>query len=221
MFLIGVLALALATGCYPDKIDYVEEYDVAATLYDEAADFGSYTTFTVIDTIIHMTEDGKDDPNLGRDHDEFIVDLVRQNMRDLGYTEIENPDSLTRPDLILFCEALSNENFSYYYWGYWGWYPGWGWWYPYSVDSQSYYYPGWGYPWYPSYPWYPGYVTSYTTGTLMIEMADSEKFDPEDRTLGFVWTGLADGLLVKSNNTQSRLEKQINQMFEQSTYLQK
>lgn len=211
----GIFILAFLSGCYPDKIDYVDEYDLAATHYDEDVDFSSYHTFSVIDTIVHLTEDGEDDPNFSREHDEFIIDLVRQNMRDLGFTENENPDSLNQPDIILFCEALSSENYSYYYYDYWSWYPGWNWWYP--------GYPGYpGYPWYPSYPWYPGYVESYTTGTLMIEMADLESFDPEKRRLGFVWGGLVDGLLVKnSTNTQSRLEKQINQLFIQSPYLQK
>jgi hypothetical protein len=215
LLFISVLTLLIATGCYPDKIDYVSEYDVAATHYDEDADFSLYTTFSVIDTIIHLTDDGEDDPNFSRDHDEFILGLLRDNMSNRGYTEIENPDSLNRPDLVLLVEALSSDYYSYYFYDYWSWYPGWDWWYP--------WYPGYpGYPWYPSYPWYPGYVSSYSTGTLMIEMADTESFDPEDRTLGFVWGGLIDGLLVKSSeNTRTRLETQINQLFIQSPYLQK
>ena len=63
LMLLSVLTLILASGCYPDKIDYVSEYDVAATHYDESVDFGSYVTFSVIDTIIHLTDDGEDDPN--------------------------------------------------------------------------------------------------------------------------------------------------------------
>ena len=208
------LILTLA-GCYPDKIDYVDEYDVAATLYDEEVDFGAFETFSVIDTIIHLTDDGEDDPNFTREHDDFILGLVRDNMSEKGYTEIPSPDSLNAPDLIIMIQALSSEYYSYYYGGYWDWYPGWGWWYP--------GYPGYpGYPWYPSYPWYPGYISSYTTGTLMIEMADRESYDPEDNSVEFIWTGLVDGLLVKnSSNTRNRLEKQINQLFTQSTYLQK
>ena len=208
------LILTLA-GCYPDKIDYVDEYDVAATLYDEEVDFGAFETFSVIDTIIHLTDDGEDDPNFTREHDDFILGLVRDNMSEKGYTEIPSPDSLNAPDLIIMIQALSSEYYSYYYGGYWDWYPGWGWWYP--------GYPGYpGYPWYPSYPWYPGYISSYTTGTLMIEMADRESYDPEDNSVEFIWTGLVDGLLVKnSSNSRNRLEKQINQLFTQSTYLQK
>jgi hypothetical protein len=55
----------------------------------------------------------------------------------------------------------------------------------------------------------------------MIEMADTDSYDTEGSTVDFVWTGLIDGLLVKnSTNTRTRLEKQINQLFEQSPYLQ-
>lgn len=211
----GLLVLLALNGCYPDKIDYVDEYDVAATLYDESVDFGAFESFTVIDTIIHLTDDGEDDPNFTREHDAFIIDLIRENMRDKGYAEIASPDSLNAPDLILMVQALSSEFYSYYYGGYWDWYPGWSWWYP-GYGG----YPG--YPWYPSYPWYPGYVSNYTTGTLMVQMADRASYDPEDNSVDFIWTGLIDGLLVRnSSNTQNRLEKQINQLFTQSTYLQR
>ena len=104
----------LFSGCYPDKIDYVDEYDVAATHYDEETDFYVYTTFTVIDTIVHMTGDGEDDSNLSRDHDAFILDEFRQNMIDMGYTEIAEPDSTNTPDLILMVEALSSDFYMYY-----------------------------------------------------------------------------------------------------------
>ena len=202
----------LLSGCYPDKIDYLEEYDVAGTMYDEEADFSSYLTFHVLDTVMHVTDDGEDDPNLSRDHDAYILGLIRQNMIDKGYIEIESPDSLSTPNLILFVQAMSSDFYSYYpYWyDYWSYYPGWNWWYP-------------GYPFYPGYPWYPGggYYSSYSTGTLIIEMMDTEVDPGQNDHPGIVWMGLVDGLLT--NNTSSakaRLEKQINQLFIQSPYLQ-
>ncbi len=205
------VSMYLLAGCYPDKIDFVDELDVSATVYDESADFNSYQTFTVIDTLIHLTEDGQDDPNLSRDYDDLILDLLRSNMSACGYTEIPDPDSLNRPDLVLFVEALSSENYYYYsyYYDYWSWYPGWDLWYP-------------EYPWYPSYPWYPVYGNSYTTGTLIVEMADMERFDTEEGRLGFIWTGYVDGLLVNnSSQSANRLTTQINQLFIQSEYLKK
>jgi hypothetical protein len=201
----------LVTGCYPDKIDYIDEYDLAGTHYDEEVDFSQFSTFHLVDTIIHVTEDGEDDPNLDREHDEFILELIRENMLDLGYTEVVAPDSLNRPDVALLVEAMTVDWYTYYsYWyDYWGWYPGWGWWGP-------------GYPIYPGYPWYPGggYYNSYTTGTLIIEMLDTD-IPANDDPPNVVWMGLIDGILTYSGSgAQARLEKQINQVFDQSPYLQ-
>ena len=56
IFVIFIFSLiSFLTGCYPDKIDYVDEYDIAVTRYEEEADFSSYNTFSVLDTIIHLT----------------------------------------------------------------------------------------------------------------------------------------------------------------------
>ena len=205
--------MALLNGCYPDKVDYVDEYDMAGTLYDEEADFSSYTTFHVIDTVMHLTEDGEDDPNLNREHDEFILETVRQNMLDNGYTELASPDEQNIPDLEIMVQVMTQDFYTYYsYWyNYWGYYPGWGYYYP----------PGWG-GWYPGYPWYPGYVTSYSTGSLIVEMLDTEvKPEPMDRP-GMVWAGIVNGLLTSNSaNARARLDKQLNQLFEQSPYLKK
>ena len=213
--IIALMAFSLAgllSGCYPDKIDYVDEYDMASTMYDEKADFSNFTSFHVIDTIMHVTDDDEDDPNLDRENDEFILNLVRQNMLDLGYTEMTETDSLNRPDLELLVMAMTSDYYTYYsYWNsYWGYYPGWGYWYP-----------GGGY--YPGYPGYPGggYYNSYSTGTLAIEMLDTKaEVGEEDVRPGVVWVGLVDGLLT-SGSSQNRLDKQINQLFIQSPYLQK
>lgn len=210
--------IGLLTGCYPDKIDYVDEYDVAGTMYDEEADFSSYVTFHLLDTVMHVTDDGEDDSNLSREHDAFILDEIRQNMIDMGYAEMDSPDSLNVPDLELFVQVMTTDFYTYYtYWyDYWGWYPGWGWYSGYSSYN-------WYYPWYPSYPWYPGggYYNSYSTGTLVIEMMDPKVIRDGDEKPGIVWMGLVDGILTNNtSNTRARLDKQINQMFEQSPYLQ-
>ena len=208
-----VFSLAgLLTGCYPDKIDYMDEYDLAGTMYDEDADFSAYLTFHVLDTVMHITEDREDDPNLNRDHDEYILGEIRQNMLDMGYTELVNPDSLNMADLELLVQVMTTDFYTYYtYWyDYWGWYGGWNWYNP-------------GYPWYPSYPWYPGggYYNSYSTGTLIIEMLDTDMPVVEGARPGVVWMGLVDGLLTNNiSSGRERLDKQLNQLFEQSPYLQ-
>jgi len=212
---IGMLAIPLIfslSGCYPDKIDYVDEYDLAATHVNEDVDFSTFSTFSVIDTVMHVTEDDDDDPNFSRDNDEFIINELRQNMLDYGYMELESPDSINRPDLVLLVSAVSSDFYYYYsyYPYYWGWYPGWG-------------YPGWGYPgWgYPGWG-YPVYGGSYSTGTLVVDMWDTEEYDPDDEEpSGIIWTGVVDGILAGSTGqSQQRLDKQINQLFTQSPYLQ-
>lgn len=210
LLVIVIPLVAFLSGCYPDKIDYVDEYDIAGTLFDDEADFSSYATYAVADTIMHLTEDGEDDPNFSRINDNYILDLIRENMTLKGYQEMPDADTTNPADLTLFVEALSSDFYQYwgYYYDYWGWYGGGYWGYP-------------GYPWYPSYPWYPGYVTSYSTGTLMITMMDSETFDPVERTVDAIWMGIVDGLLYNDNQyTRQRLDKQINQLFIQSEYLQ-
>jgi len=198
-------AVYLLTGCYPDKIDYVDEYDLAITRVNEDTDFSVYNTFSVIDTVIHITEDGEDDNNLSRGNDELILAKIRSNMLDMGFTEVENPDSITnRPDLVLAVSATTTDIYYYYnyYPYYWGWY-GWG-------------YPGWGYP-----GWGWGSVGNYTIGTLIIDMWDTAVDEPEEFEVGIPWTGVVDGLLSGSTSSLTqRIGTQIDQLFIQSPYLQ-
>ena len=56
----------------------------------------------------------------------------------------------------------------------------------------------------------------------MIEMFDAGSYDPEEKTVDGIWMGAVDGILTNNApSTKQRLEKQINQLFEQSDYIQK
>ena len=89
----------------------------------------------------------------------------------------------------------------------WNWYWGSSWW------------PGTN-PFYPYYPWYPSTVYSYRSGSLIIDMISTTT--REDNKVDVVWNGIADGLLQGSGvSILYRLEKQMNQCFEQSPYLMK
>ena len=92
-------------------------------------------------------------------YSDVILGQIKQNMTAYGWTEV---DKNAKPDVVLLVSA-SNTTYLYWYydWAYWGWYyPG--------------YYPGWGW-YYPGY--YPPYVSSYTTGTLLIQMTDQKAVD--------------------------------------------
>lgn len=97
---ISLIFLAGIYGGYPDKITSVTEQDIAATVYDTAAFPGNYTTFSVIDTVMHMTEDGEDDKNLSRKHDTNKIDIEQRQLSVVwgGLVQgilVNNPD-LTR-----------------------------------------------------------------------------------------------------------------------------
>ena len=81
--------------------------------------------------------------------------------------------------------------------------------------SGGCYYGYWSY-WYPYYGWcYPTYYT-YTTGTILIVMANPNK-SGDDKG---VWIAGLNGVLSGStSNTSSRLNNNIDQAFSQSPYL--
>ncbi|MBL0342769.1 MAG: DUF4136 domain-containing protein [Bacteroidetes bacterium] len=89
-----------------------------------------------------------------------------------------------------------------YYYDYWDYYYGW------------YYGPGYG-GWYYPYP----VTSSYTTGTLILNMVDNKNPNPSNKGK-IVWVGLVNGLLEGSSADYiNRINKTIDQSFAQSTYL--
>ena len=96
-------------------------------------------------------------------------------MTKYGYTRITEVDTANPPDLLLTAAAISVTTVSVGWW--YPYYPGWGWgWYK-SADASrgedywyrypGYYPPGWGWGGVP-------YYSSYTTGTLLMEMANPD-----------------------------------------------
>jgi len=202
--LISLLTVAVSlswTGCYSDYGLATTDYDVVATFYDENIDYSSFKTYVMLDTIFHIVgEDEKDD--LGRDHDQFVLSLVVQNMQALGYRRITNPQ-IEDPDVGIIIAASSSTNTQVYYNYSWGGY--WG-------------YPGYGY-YYPPYWWGPT-VTQYKSGTVFINMADPKAYDPDQKLLATVWLATINGLLEDTrSNISARLENGINKAFSQSPYL--
>jgi hypothetical protein len=199
--LLAILFSALAISCYDNYELSTDDYDVVATFYDEKIDYSAFKTYVMLDSIFHVVgEDEKDE--LGRDHDQLILSLVVQNMEDLGYRRITNPQ-IDDPDVGIIVAASSSKNIQVYYnypWGgYWG-------------------YPGYGYT-YPPYWWGPT-VTEYSSGTVFINMADAKSFDPDQKLLATVWLAAINGLLDDTkSNTSTRLEREINQAYAQSPYL--
>lgn len=200
-----MLTVSLAlfmSSCYPEGADTVEDYDVAITNYDKGADFSSFSTFAIPDTIVYFAND----KNTKLDHqfDEQIIQVVTDNFIKRGYTKVENPETAS---FIVTVSAFSNVNYSYYidnWYNNWNWY--WGWW------------PGRAFN--PYYPWYPVSVYAYQSGSVVIDMISTTA--RSDNKVNVIWSGIADGLLQGTQQSIiNRVNTQLNQCFIQSPYLKK
>ncbi len=200
-----MLTVSLAlfmSSCYPEGADTVEDYDVAITNYDKGADFSSFSTFAIPDTIVYFAND----KNAKLDHqfDEQIIQVVTDNFIKRGYTKVENPETAS---FIVTVSAFSNVNYSYYidnWYNNWNWY--WGWW------------PGGAFN--PYYPWYPVSVYAYQSGSVVIDMISTTA--RSDNKVNVIWSGIADGLLQGTQQSIiNRVNTQLNQCFIQSPYLKK
>jgi hypothetical protein len=180
----------------------------------------------VLDTIVHIIDD-VDDDNISRLFDDFILEQIRLNMLKLGYIEETDPET-NAPDVAVTVSAMTSEHEVYTWYPYWGWY--WGY-YPYvfsdaDADSKAkaaVYLKDAGVTNYYYYPWYPyGSYYTYKSGSVLMEMVDVDRIDPEVEEIPVIWAGIVNGVLEDSQSgAKARLSKGIDQCFGQSPYLLK
>ena len=206
--------LLMIGGCYPGGPEYTSDYDLIATEYSpDYWSANSPLSYYMPDSLgwIVDREDLDNNDDLTRDYDAFILGEVAENMALYGYQRIAELDLENPPDLYVFTQALAvkNTTISYvpgYPW-YGGYYPGWGGYWP----GYGGYYPGWG---------GAAVASSYTTGTILIEMGDAKNPDEENKIINMVWTAGVDGLLRSSSaSNQQFVSQSIEQAFIQSPYL--
>jgi hypothetical protein len=197
-FLTGSLILLLAS-CYPQGPDYADDTDVVYTTYDQKYKFSDADKYARPDKIVMDVKIDDGDTIYEYMPDKFatpIFKAIDDNMTNLGYTRV--PISAS-PDLLLTPAAISSTTYFYSYWYDWwygGWYGGWGWYYP---------------------PYYT--VSSYTTGSIIIAMADPNQAanSPINKSQT-VWVLAGNGLVSYAYDI-SRVTDAINQGFKQSPYL--
>jgi hypothetical protein len=202
----ALLALTVLMGaCTPGNEITAAESDIAITTYDETYDFGAVTTWAMPDSVIQITD--PDDPQeISRQFDALILSEIEDQMTARGYQRLlpeDDPGLTNPPDVVVVVSVTTADTYylySYYPW--YGWWGGWGWYYP-------------GY-----YPPYYGATYAYSTGTIIVSMAEPDDLDPETETILSVWTGALNGV---SNDTgasvSQRITRGIEQLFTQSPYL--
>jgi hypothetical protein len=133
--------------------------------------------------------------------DDEILETLEDNLNALGWTRAVGADTTTA-DIVVTSAVFGQDNTTCYaWWDYWGYW--------------------WGY--YPPYPGYgyPGYVScsSFKTGTLIVQMVD-RSIEAGDNELPIYWLGALNGLVEGNNQSiAQRIKSSIDQMFEQSPYL--
>jgi Domain of unknown function (DUF4136) len=185
-------------GCYPAGPEYVEDLDVVYSTYSETYDFKAQNTYAMPDKIVVDVKIDNGDTTYVYMKDKFakpILDAIDANMASLGWTK-KNISEV--PDVLVTPAAWTSTTYFYSYWYDW-WYGG--------------YYGGW-YGWY-----YPPYytVSSYTTGTVVITIADPNEETPTGRN-ETKWLSAINGLYTGAYDV-NRVTTYIDQAFDQSPYL--
>ncbi len=207
-------ALLLFASCYPGELTSVDQLDVALTAHDDTVNFQSFTTYFLLDSVVHIDyEDNMADSLLDRSNDALILMEVRSGIEAMGYVLEPNPD-VTQPDVTLLVGAIATENDVFFAWGWWPWW-GWG-----GGWGGCCYGPGWGWGWPPTGG--VGSVT-YEVGTLMIAMVDPGRPSNPDGPIDLapvMWLAALNGVLTGSSiSQQSRITTLIRQAYSQSPYL--
>lgn len=205
------IGIVLLDGCYPQDSISVSETDIVLVNYNDSVGFTTLKTYFMSDTVYPVRDDTTDHSLI--ENNDLIIQTIEDNMTAYGYTRIYAGDEQV-PDVRVNAAAIAVTTVSVGWW--YPYYPGWGWgwgWYKSSRDTDYYYYPP-GY--YPPYWGYPTY-SSYTTGTLLMEMANPLDIEiiEGDTVVPIYWRGIVNGVLSSGSNA-SRVSSGIDKAFELS-----
>jgi hypothetical protein len=197
---VGFFSALLLFGCYPKGPENTEELDVVLTYHNPDYTFGTKTTYSMPDKIVIITgnlQEGQAPSFVPDANAKAILSKIEENMTALGYEKVDIASN--GADLLLVPASWETTTvtvwYDYWYWWWGGYYPGWGW---------SGYYP-------------PVYVSSYTTGTLVMNIMDKTVLGANGNPV-LQWTGAVNGVMNYSYNI-SRVSAGIDKAFDQSPYL--
>lgn len=217
---LSIAGMVIMHGCYPndDALSY-SETDITLTGYYDSVDFTKLKTYYLPDTVFPVRDDTTDKTPV--ENSDLILSQIETNMTSYGYTRVYFDEGVEEPDLMMAVAAISTTTVTVGWW--YPYYPGWGWgwgWYKKAPRDTNYWYgypgyypPGWGWGGVP-------YYSSYTTGTILMEMSNpnDHRLVDGDTVVPMYWAGGVNGVLSSGSNT-TRITDGIDQAFEQSPYL--
>ena len=190
---VGALVSACSWG--PGGLDEARDQILTIAHKTDAVDFTKFSSFAITDSITVVNDGMK--VRLSDATANLIIAQVVRNMNLYGYTQVQADED---PDLLVDLAYIQRTN-TYMYPGYWS---DWDWWWDWNG------YPWWG--WDPYYPYQmPAFVSSYTTGSIVIEVADVVNVATES-TVPVVWHGLVREIL-NGSHTQQELLSSIDEVF--------
>jgi hypothetical protein len=190
---VGALVSACSWG--PGGLDETRDQILTIAHKTDAVDFTKFSSFAITDSITVVNDGMK--VRLNDATANLIIAQVVRNMNLYGYTQVQADEN---PDLLVDLAYIQKTN-TYMYPGYWS---DWDWWWDWNG------YPWWG--WDPYYPYQmPAFVSSYTTGSVVIEVADVVNVATES-TVPVVWHGLVREIL-NGSHTQQELLSSIDEVF--------
>jgi len=199
----ALLAIISFSNCKKDPLNNLsnDESRIYVTNYDTTANFSSYKTFSIADSVDVI----QDNQLLGKELGSFdtaVITTVSQLMQQRGYQLVSRE---TSPDLAFnVSKVISTSTGFFSYPDYWDFYG----------DYYDPYY--WGYPGYGYYSPYAVGVYTIQSGGLEIDLLDLKNAATHGNKLTVIWTGLSRGEQVfKTANAAL----QVDSLFSQSAYL--
>lgn len=197
-------AVLVWTGCTKEPLNNMSEDEsrIYITNRDSTANFSSYTTFSVADSVAVISNNKLEGKSINS-VDAAFIEAVKQQLQQRGYTLVAKD---ANPDLGINISRIYNTYTGIVsYPDYWGGYGGY--WDPYYWG-----YPGYGYYW-------PGFYGVYQIeeGALTVDALDLKNVGSDKKIKG-IWNGLIRGSgIFRPGNGDS----QIKALFDQSAYFKR
>ena len=196
--MVAAVMFMISCATYPGMDSRLAEDLVVITKYDVGTNFTQYKTFSIVDSVSVISD--RDSSKILDAQAQALLNQIIGNMQARGYQKVNRT---AKPDLGINVGVVKITNVTSYY-------PGWYW-------DNGYYNPAyWGYPSYNYwYPYYPPAVSTYSTGTVIIDMVDLKNAPAHNNKLYIEWIALIRGLMTGYHTLQDVLDN-VDQCFAQT-----
>ncbi|WP_109698580.1 DUF4136 domain-containing protein [Chitinophaga deserti] len=197
------VAMVLISSCRKEPLNDMtaDESRIYVTNYDEKADFTSFKTFSIVDSVAVISNREASKKELTQ-YDKQLLAQLKSQMQSRGYTLV---DKAAKPDLAMNVSRIDVTSTSIgYNPGYWAGFPGY-------WDAGYWGYPGFNY-------WFPSYysVFRYNEKSVAIDLVDLKNAKSGNNQLTAIWNAMLRGTGVWNGNN---IDSMVKSIFDQSQYL--